>query len=224
MASKTFDNLPPDKRERFIAVALEEFATHSYDQASISRIVAKLGIAKGSVYQYFKDKVGLYLWLVEEAGRRELEWHSTHQPSADTVFSERVRSMYTVGLEWVTAEPRWARVALRATEASREPRLETVRRVQLDQGHAWLVGFLEQALANGDIRSDLPLDIVASLLSGMFIYGMIDALMRRGDTDFHHLVNSPDMAQAFRDIDVEAIVETGLVLLLEGVGPRQTGL
>ena len=49
MASTTFDNLPAEKRERIIELALAEFAEHPYALASLSRIVERAGIAKGSI-------------------------------------------------------------------------------------------------------------------------------------------------------------------------------
>ncbi|MBD1914384.1 MULTISPECIES: TetR/AcrR family transcriptional regulator [Cyanophyceae] len=64
MPSSTFFNLPDQKRESLIEIAVDEFSNHDYDSASISRIVHRAGIAKGSFYQYFQDKKDLYLYLV----------------------------------------------------------------------------------------------------------------------------------------------------------------
>lgn len=63
MPTETFLNLSKDKREAFIAVALKEFADNNYDSASINQIVKELQIARGSVYQYFTDKLDLWLYL-----------------------------------------------------------------------------------------------------------------------------------------------------------------
>lgn len=73
MPSTTFQKISPRKRDLFIQVSLQEFATHDYEQASISEIVRVLGIAKGSVYQYFENKWDLYQFLVEEAHFKLLE-------------------------------------------------------------------------------------------------------------------------------------------------------
>ncbi len=70
MPHKTFHNLPEGKRSRFLQAAYAEFARHGYEGASISRLVKHLGIAKGSVYQYFTDKRELYHYLAKEAFRQ----------------------------------------------------------------------------------------------------------------------------------------------------------
>lgn len=64
MPSQTFFNLPAEKRDRLIEVALEEFANKDYHSASISHIVRQTGIAQGSLYQYFANKKELYLYLL----------------------------------------------------------------------------------------------------------------------------------------------------------------
>lgn len=73
MPTSTFNRLPRKKRLHFIEVATREFALNHYNDASISRIVRTLGIAKGSVYQYFENKADLYEYLVLAARNKLLE-------------------------------------------------------------------------------------------------------------------------------------------------------
>ena len=44
MPKETFFNLPEDKRQAILDLAIEEFAAHDYKNASISRIVERAGI------------------------------------------------------------------------------------------------------------------------------------------------------------------------------------
>lgn len=59
MPTKTFYNLPEEKRERLLAAIREELARVPFDQVSINRIVHSAGIARGSFYQYFTDKLDM---------------------------------------------------------------------------------------------------------------------------------------------------------------------
>ena len=65
MPKPTFLNLKEEKQKDFIHTCLEEFSQHPFGEASISKIVQELGIAKGSIYQYFEDKSDLYHYLIE---------------------------------------------------------------------------------------------------------------------------------------------------------------
>lgn len=67
MPTDTWWNLDDTKRAQIEGVALHEFAMHHYDEASLSAIVKQLGIAKGSMYQYFADKQELYAYLLHTA-------------------------------------------------------------------------------------------------------------------------------------------------------------
>ena len=69
MPKKTFDNLNNEKKDALVHAFLHEFTTHTYDDASLSSVVKKLGIAKGSVYQYFNDKLDLFTYLIKECNQ-----------------------------------------------------------------------------------------------------------------------------------------------------------
>ena len=67
MCSETFLRLPEEKRSRILNAAWEEFTRVSFADASINQIVRRAGIARGSFYQYFKDKEALAVYLLDEA-------------------------------------------------------------------------------------------------------------------------------------------------------------
>ena len=56
MPKQTFFNLPEGKRQAIIDVAIDEFASNDYRNASISRIAARAGISKVTLYRYFPNR------------------------------------------------------------------------------------------------------------------------------------------------------------------------
>lgn len=62
-----FDRIPEDKRDRLLAVAVEEFADNGFAEANVNRIAERTGMSVGSVYQYFRSKEELYLTVVNMA-------------------------------------------------------------------------------------------------------------------------------------------------------------
>ncbi len=70
MPLATFYNLADAKRKQFLKAAYQEFALNSFAAASVTNLVKTLGIAKGSVYQYFTDKEDLHRFLATEANNR----------------------------------------------------------------------------------------------------------------------------------------------------------
>jgi len=78
----TFFNLPESKQQAIITAAIEEFAAQPYELASVSKIVSKANIAKGSMYQYFENKRELYLYVLDLAYAKKKQF-------LQTVFTDR---------------------------------------------------------------------------------------------------------------------------------------
>lgn len=60
-----FSSLKPMKKERIMNAAMREFARSGYERASTNEIIKEAGIAKGSLFVYFKNKKELYLFLCD---------------------------------------------------------------------------------------------------------------------------------------------------------------
>lgn len=73
MPSRTFFNLPEEKRERLIQCAREEFARVPYDQVSINKIIQAAEIPRGSFYMYFTNKEDLFLYMMKEFMKSPLQ-------------------------------------------------------------------------------------------------------------------------------------------------------
>jgi AcrR family transcriptional regulator len=67
MPLQTFLNLSKTRKDKILKVSYEEFAFNSYRTASVSNIVKRLEIAKGSFYRYFESKIDLYSHLTKNA-------------------------------------------------------------------------------------------------------------------------------------------------------------
>jgi len=91
---ETFNKLNPKKKEAFLADAFAEFALNGYGGSSLTQLVKSLGIAKGSLYQYFENKLDMYYFLITEACRRKLTFFEVinSQTENNFIFSSLVVS------------------------------------------------------------------------------------------------------------------------------------
>ncbi len=105
MPTETFNNLPIEKRERFIEESLKEFAVYNYDSASINRIIKNLGIARGSVYQYFTDKLDLWLFLKEYAENEKVKMIRSVKREEYSSFWDYYKAMYEKGIDFDLEQP-----------------------------------------------------------------------------------------------------------------------
>ena len=65
--TKTFNNLPEEKKNRILKTAEQEFAGKGYLAASIKIIAAKADISIGAMYRYFESKENLYMAIISQA-------------------------------------------------------------------------------------------------------------------------------------------------------------
>lgn len=64
MPTSTFFNLPEEKRQKILKAANKEFGRVPIEMVSIKNIVEDAEIARGSFYQYFKDKEDLFEYVM----------------------------------------------------------------------------------------------------------------------------------------------------------------
>jgi AcrR family transcriptional regulator len=166
MPTDTFFNLPAEKRDRFLELAIEEFAAHDYDKASISRLVAQAGIAKGSFYQYFADKRELYFYLLELAAAEKRAFLVRNGDIQSTDFFTMLEGMFRAGLDFQFSNPKLAQVAYRALYGDAPFAEESLAHMRAGTA-AFLRGLIEAAQAAGTIDPHLEPALVAYLLENL---------------------------------------------------------
>ncbi len=172
MPTETFRHLNNDKKELFLRAAYEEFSAHSYAEASVSRIVRCLGIAKGSVYQYFKDKRELYFYLLDLASERKFDYireklHDQEAEGSTRDFFSLHRDLIRAGTEFDFSYPRYSAIVSRAMTETGTNELGNVAGELKDRSLNFLRDYVDIAVEKGEIRKDIPPDLIAQLVNAM---------------------------------------------------------
>jgi len=167
MPKQTFLNLPEEKRKTFIAVALDEFANNDYNTASVSKIVEKAGIAKGSLYQYFEDKQDLFLYLLDVANQ-EMMAHVTQTPPPDpnADFFTTLRWQMSVTVQAAVRFPIHSKLARRAYISAlpfHDAILEKAKKVREE----YFQGMVAQSQTAGRLDSRLDPGVVSFMVQGL---------------------------------------------------------
>ena len=66
MPKDTFFRLKEEKRNKIENALIDEFSSGSFEEASISNIILKAGIPRGSFYQYFEDKDDAVKYIIKK--------------------------------------------------------------------------------------------------------------------------------------------------------------
>ena len=215
MPTQTFANLPEPKRQALLDIAVEEFANNDYDNASISRIVARAGIAKGSVYQYFADKQDLFLFLLDLSNRKRLEYVQTEPPPEPGMsFWQTLRWQSGASTRAALAYPLLTKLVLRAMNGHvpfEDAMLQSMRALALDH---WRT-FVQGGIAQGDVDPHVDPDLAALMLNAVFNEVGSYVMQRLGiEAGTLHELD----VTTFQTPDVEHIFDDTIRLLERGIG------
>lgn len=160
MPTKTFFNLPEQKRDALIQAAFDEFSNLDYNSASISRIVRELDIAQGSFYQYFQDKKDLYLYLLNLVSEAKLALlQKTAPPKEKMDFYEYLKWLFKLSIDFDQTHPVFSRLAYRAfygNSSFQDPAVNEIKQTS----SKFMRKLVIQGVKQGDIDSHLDLDLV----------------------------------------------------------------
>jgi AcrR family transcriptional regulator len=150
-------------RAKLLAAAAQEFARAGLERANVDAISLAAGYAKGTIYNYFASKEELFLAVVEEASAQAA---ASSAVPADAPARERLAAVIAGFCAWVREHDAFARVLVRECLMG-TPGLYP--RVILAE--APLVGELETILRegarSGELRDDVPAEILALALAGL---------------------------------------------------------
>ncbi len=168
MPKETFINLPDGKRQLIEKEAIHEFAVSGYDKASISRIVERCRIAKGSFYQYFDDKRDLFLYLINRVSEKKLEFMSSvlqNQNQYD--FFTLNRELFIAGLKFAEKNPELILMANWLFKSRGHPVYNEIIGVGLQNAQNVYKKLLRYAISRGEVRGNIDLDFVSHMISSM---------------------------------------------------------
>ncbi len=205
---KTFDNLSRGKQERITRVAVEEFSEKGYAGASINAMVRRLGIAKGSIFQYFGDKQGLFLFVFNTAMEKVKDYLRTvrDETASEDLFTA-LEATLTAGVIFMQKHPVIYRLYIKTLFEDDIPFRSEILRSLREYSFKYFRSLLERAGARGEVRRDLDLDKAAFLLDalmdrfllartvphldgGLGIYGCSDEAARQWISEIREMVRN----------------------------------
>jgi len=167
-ARPTFRNLSAEKQERVLSAALGEFSDKGFAQASVNTMVSASGIAKGSIYQYFKDKKSLFLYIFDFAiGMVRRTLLAVKEETRDEDFFVRLEKSLMAGVDFIQRHPRVYGLYLKILFDQHVPKRQELLRAVRQFAAEYLGSLVRQGQARGELRAELPSAAVIFLLDAL---------------------------------------------------------
>ncbi|WP_110239474.1 TetR/AcrR family transcriptional regulator [Nocardioides gilvus] len=166
MPTSTWERLPEARRSAVITAAETEFAAHGFSGGSLNVIARNAGVAKGSLFQYFRDKSDLYAYLSQRASLRIRDDMAAAIDAADwgSGLFGPLRELVVMWEEYFHTHPlELAMTAAVNLEPDQSARL-VVRQVVNEHYAAVLRPLLSDARDQGHLRPDADVEAFLALL------------------------------------------------------------
>lgn len=169
MPSKTWENLDEAKRLRVFHAAQMEFGTRGFHGGSLNVIAQEADVSKGSLYQYFEDKLDMWV-AVCEMGTAEIAEHllARTPPQEEVPLFEWLHLFLDEFITYFLEHER-SRVAATAVWLEMDRRARRAAQRIVHDAWAWILGpAIDASKEAGLIRDDLPPEVLLSQIERTF--------------------------------------------------------
>jgi TetR/AcrR family transcriptional regulator len=152
------------KRALILTAAMRYFAEHGYEAARVGDIAADLGIAKGSVFQHFVSKDGLFLEAYKESVRSLPGYLDVPEEVKDKGFFAVLRYRLEQAGRLRDHHEIHYKVMLLGNYGSDMSLKKRIGRFLQQEDPLRLKGFVEMGLERGELRRDVDPELIASIV------------------------------------------------------------
>jgi len=147
-----------------VAAAVREFARHGYKKASINTIVREAGIAKGSLYQYFRNKEVLFVFIFERFTLLVKKAVKEQETGLEDDFFNQVGRVLLAGIGFIDRHPDYFQIYLRVLFEQDVPMREKLLAQVRLFSREYFGPLCQAGQKSGAIRRDIPLAMVIFVL------------------------------------------------------------
>lgn len=153
-----------DKKAKIVDVAMRHFAEHGYQAARVGDIAAALGIAKGSVFQHFGSKDGLFFEVYKKATRSFSRYLNVPPEVRERGFFDvlhywLIRTEHMVREDWIPY-----RIYLLGNYGTDLALKREINKFLIAEDPYGRVAFVRFGLDRGELRKELDVETVVSII------------------------------------------------------------
>jgi AcrR family transcriptional regulator len=173
---------PEARRQAILDAALHVFAERGFEAARLDDVAARAGVAKGTLYLYFRDKEALFEELVRGAVSPIIEAVSKAASAPDVPASAILETFFALFQKEVLGTKRKLLLRLIIAEGPRFPKVaEFYHREVVTRGIGLMRGVAERAVRRGEFGSDAAARFPQLIVAPLILAVVWDSLFARID-------------------------------------------
>ncbi|MCB0504618.1 MAG: TetR/AcrR family transcriptional regulator [Cyclobacteriaceae bacterium] len=161
VALKTFENLNEERKLEIIQASLEEFAMNEYGTASLSNIIKKLGLAKGSFYRYFENKQSLFFYVLDHCINLRIENDKNYITEEPEDFFDLMLLHIQSKIRFDQTQPLASIFFYNVLQERNSEELGNIRYISKQKGLDILEMTVDEFIKKGQLRTDMDAKLIA---------------------------------------------------------------
>lgn len=151
----------PETDRRITAAAAELMLLRGFDRTTVDDVAARAGVGKATVYRRWPSKEDLAVAAMETLYSSEMP-----EPDTGSVRTDLLASYRSV-LEFVNTPEGSAFLRTSIVESVRDERIAALYRASTQRREDAARTTVERAIARGEVRPDVDVDVVVQWLGGL---------------------------------------------------------
>ncbi len=209
VALKTFNNLTEERQQEIILICLEEFALKEFQSASLSTIVSKLNIAKGSFYRYFESKQTLYYFLLDHCIQKRLESDQENITAKPSAFFELMIEHLVGKMRFDKKYPLHSAFLYNVMQEKNSDELGNIQLTVKTKALEAVKPLVKEAIKEKVFRKDIDLETISFLVYRMQ-FTIMEYLELKHKIDFRQNIKDQ---KPFYDLSEKEVIKTAKTFL-----------
>jgi TetR/AcrR family transcriptional regulator len=174
------------KRTLILNAAMHHFAEHGYEAARVGDMANHLGIAKGSVFQHFGSKDGLFFEAYKSAMRSLPRYLDVPAEVRNGGFFAVVRYRLSLPVQFWEQYRVQYRIVLLGNYGSDLSLKKRISRFVATEDPLGATAFVKMGIERGELRADVDPMLITSILECTFERMQDSLLTGEGDRELFH--------------------------------------
>lgn len=177
MPKETFLQLKSEKREHILHTAAKVLAERGFARTDVAEIARRVGVAKGSIYNYFSSKEDLYLHVCRDGMQRSRQAVYGQLDSKKNIF-DQIGHIFRSGFDFAETHPEYIRLYLNVASAGMEPFAEKLT-LEVEKFTAdYLKKQIQIGIDEGLVRADIDINLTAFLINNLYVMLLVSLVSR----------------------------------------------
>lgn len=186
--------MPEDVKEKIIFSAIDLFAEKGFHETKVDEIAERSGVAKGTMYLYFKSKEELLEKSIEFVLDRAIENYNIDENKG---FYENLKGIIVRNAEFVKNNINFYKVIFSSVYRVRSGESFEKRKCDINKILSYISRLLEKGRSEGIVRNDIHISNLSTLLTNLIFSSMMNIVIM--------LVFNKDFSDEYIDKFVEDI-------------------